>query len=266
MFVLASLLTALIGDVAAADVTREPFNSKYSLSVGGFFTDHDTNIRLDSSAGPGTVVNLENDLGLDSTTNVFRVDGVWRFADRHRAHFAIFDLSQAGLRVLDKNLVIEGVLYSVGEAVVTDWKMRLIEVGYSYRMLDRQKFKWWFNVAAFVQDTRITVDEIGTGGSVASEDVVLPLPKLGSMIEYEFTKRWIGRAGLDVLKLEINDVDGKLIDLRATLDYRFTDNFSLGVGWHLINLAVDLDRSVSGWQGRFDWETHGLMLYGRLIW
>ena len=34
-----------------ADVTREPFDAKFSLSVGAFFTDHDTNIRLETGTG-----------------------------------------------------------------------------------------------------------------------------------------------------------------------------------------------------------------------
>ena len=86
------------------------------------------------------------------------------------------------------------------------------------------------------------------------------------MVEYAFTKRWIGRAGLDVFKLELDDVGGSLVDFRTTLDYRVTDNFNLGVGWHLIDVAVDLDRSVSGWQGRFDWESRGFMFYASLTW
>jgi hypothetical protein len=40
----------------------------------------------------------------------------------------------------------------------------------------------------------------------------------------------------------------------------------VNVGWHLINVEVDLDRSVSGWLGRFDWETSGPMIYGSLLW
>jgi len=264
--VLAGLVATLLCGIAVADVTREPFDAKYSLSVGAFFTDHDTNIRLDSISGPGTLVNLENDLGLDSTTDILRVDGVWQFADRHRAHFSIFDLSQEGSRSLEKDLLIDGEPFSINEAVITDWKMRLFEIGYSYRFRGNQKFQWWFNFAVFMQDTSITVEETSAGGAVASEDVVLPLPKLGTMLEYAFTKRWIGRAGLDVLKLEIDDVGGSLVDFRTTLDYRVTENFNLGVGWHLINVAVDLDRSVSGWQGRFDWETRGFLFYGSLAW
>ncbi len=263
------LITALAVSpfsLALADVSGHPFDQKFSFSAGAFVTNHDTNIRLDSDAGFGTAVNLEDDLGLDATTNIFRAEATWRFAKRHKAYLGIFDLSQKGARTLDQDLIIDGETYLNGESVLTDWKMRLIELGYSYRIRGDERTQWWFNVAFFIQDTAIVVQETAFGGDVSSEDVVLPLPKFGVGVDHAFSDRWIGHAGLDVFKLEVGDVGGSLVDLRATLDYRFTDNFSIGGGWHLINVTVDLNRPVSGWQGRFDWETRGLMLFGRLVW
>ena len=243
-----------------------PLDKKFFVSAGVFITDHDTRVRLDTDAGPGTEVSLENDLGLDATTNIARVEMAWRFAKRHKAHFGVFDLSQTGTRALDRDLVVDGDTYSVNEVVLTDWKMQLFELGYSYRIRGNERTQWWLNVGFFIQDTAITVAETATGGDVSSEDVVLPLPKFGLAVGHVFNEHWFGHAGVDVFKLEIGDVGGSLVDLRVTLDYRFTEYFSVGAGWHLINVAVDLDRSVSGWQGRFNWETHGLMLYGRLMW
>jgi hypothetical protein len=264
-FLIAILAVSPFG-LALADVSSHPFDQKFSFSAGAFVTDHDTSIRLDSDAGIGTVVNLEDDLGLDATTNIFRAEATWRFAKRHKAHLGIFDLSQKGGRKLEQELIIEGETYSIGESVLTDWKMQLIEVGYSYRFRGNERTQWWLNVAFFIQDTAIVVQETAFGGDVSSEDVVLPLPKFGVGVDHAFSDRWIGHAGVDLFKLEVGDVGGSLVDLRATLDYRFTDNFSMGAGLHLINVTVDLNRPVSGWQGRFDWETRGLMLFGRLVW
>jgi len=263
---LVALSAALIFSEASAEVSDKPFENRFSFSAGAFVTDHDTKIRLDSDMGLGTVVNLENDLGLDATTDIFRIEASWRFAERHNISVGIFDLSQDGSRTVDQEFIIEGETFSVGESVLTDWKMRLVELGYSYRIRGNERTQWWLDIAFFIQDTAITVAETATGGDVASEDVVLPLPKFGVAVDHAFSNRWIGHAGLDLFKLEVGDVGGSLIDLRATLDYRFTDNFSVGAGWHWIKVTVDLDRPVSGWKGRINWDTRGLMLYGRLVW
>jgi hypothetical protein len=251
---------------ALAELSDGPFDKKFSFSAGAFITDHDTRIRLDTDAGRGTELSLENGLGLDATTNIKRIDAAWRYAERHRVLFGVFDLSQTGSRTLDQDLVIDRESYFVGEAVLTDWKMQLFELGYSYRIRANERTRWWLNVSFFIQDTEINVAETVTGGDVSSEDVVLPLPKFGLAVDHAFSKHWFGHAGVDVFKLEIGDVGGSLVDFRATLDYRMTEYFSVGVGWHLINVAVDLDRPVSGWKGRFNWETRGAILYGRLKW
>jgi hypothetical protein len=227
-------------------------------------TNHTTKIRLDTDAGLGTVVTLEEDLGLDATTNVARIDGSWRFAERHRLNVSIFDLSQDGKRTLDRELIIDGEEFSIGEAVATDWKMRLYELGYSYSLVRGERTEWWINAGIFLQDTALTVEETGSGSDHASEDIVVPLPKFGTSVAHAFSNRWVGRIGIDIFKLSISDYAASLVDLRTTLDYRFTDSFSVGAGWHLIDVTVDIDRS--GWRGRFDWRTTGIMLYGRLLW
>ena len=265
-YFLLAMLSASPFSISLADVSDQPFEKRFSFSAGAFVTNHDTNIRLDSAAGPGTVVNLEDNLGLDATTNIFRIDAAWQFAARHKVNFGVFDLSQTGSRTVDQELLIDGDTFSVGAFVVTDWKMRLNELGYSYRIRGNERTRWWVNVAFFVQDTAITVAETTTGGDVATEDVVLPLPKFGFAVDHAFSNRWIGHAGADFFKLEVGDVGGSLVDLRATLDYRFTDNLSIGAGLHWIDITVDLNRPVSGWQGQFDWDTLGMMLYGRVLW
>jgi len=252
--------------ITLAEGYGHPLDKKFSVSAGAFITDHDTRIRLDTDSGPGTEVSLENDLGLDATTDVMRIDAAWRFSERHRALFGVFDLSQTGRKTLDSDLVIDGDTYLLNETVLTDWKMQLIELVYSYRIRGNERTEWWLNVGVFIQDAKITVAETATGGDVTSEDIVLPLPKFGLGVGHVFNEHWFGHAGVDVFKLEIGDVGSSLVDVRATLDYRFTEYFSVGAGWHHISVIANLDRSVSGWQGRFDWEARGLMLYGRLLW
>ncbi|HEU4618951.1 MAG TPA: hypothetical protein VFV10_13000 [Gammaproteobacteria bacterium] len=67
-----------------------------SIQLGAFITDHKATARLDSGAGRGTDVDLENDLGLDSTTSVARLGGHFWFRPRGRLDAAVFDLSRTG--------------------------------------------------------------------------------------------------------------------------------------------------------------------------
>ena len=139
--VLLILIALGVPGIVAADVTREPFESRFSLSVGGFFTDHDTNVQLDTTAGPGAFVSLEDSLGLDSKTDILRIDAFWRFAERHRMHFAAFDLSQEGTQTLEENILFGEELFLIGESVVTDWDLQLYEIGSVYLIGGPYRFR-----------------------------------------------------------------------------------------------------------------------------
>jgi hypothetical protein len=90
LFMLAACMT--IGAPAAIAQTED--DDKFRLSAGVFFTDRETDTRFDSVFGtPGTNVDMENVLGLDKSDSVFRIDGQYRFANKHQINFGLFDLS-----------------------------------------------------------------------------------------------------------------------------------------------------------------------------
>ena len=72
---------------------------KFSIGLGVFFIDRETDTRFDSSSGsPGSNVDLEQELGLSKSDSVFRIDGYYRFAPKHQINFSAFDLSRSASR------------------------------------------------------------------------------------------------------------------------------------------------------------------------
>jgi hypothetical protein len=259
------ILAAILPVPAVAEIGG-PFDHKFSISVGGFAKEHSTQARLDTNVGLGTEFDLENDLGLEKTATVARIDGQWRFANRHRLNFTLFDLSRDGTATLLKDFQIDDELFLQGETVYSDWTLRLYEVGYSYLLAAPPKLRWWVNAGLFLQDVQLSVQDTADIADFVSEDIVLPLPKVGTTLEWALNERIVVRGGVDAFALKIQDFSGVLLDIRATVDYRFSDLFSLGVGWQYIDIEVDLDKSYSGWKGELDWQIQGLMLFGRFTW
>jgi hypothetical protein len=74
----------LLAGPAMADAQSSGME-KASLSLSIFLTHRESSTRLDASVGdPGTDVDLENDLGLDRSDSVFRVDAFYKFNEAHR--------------------------------------------------------------------------------------------------------------------------------------------------------------------------------------
>jgi hypothetical protein len=76
-----------------------------SLILGAFVTDHGANARLASDSGPGTDTDLEDDLGLDSTTTIARFGGYFGVKPRQSLDVGLCDLSQdATKRIKDDRI------------------------------------------------------------------------------------------------------------------------------------------------------------------
>ena len=95
------ILSFSITMVHAADSNTD----RFSFSIGAFITDRDTDARLDSQTlGQGTDIDFEDDLDLDSSGTVFRLDAFYRFNRRHRIDFAIFDLSRDSSATINESI------------------------------------------------------------------------------------------------------------------------------------------------------------------
>jgi hypothetical protein len=99
-------LTALvlISGPAIANAQSADFD-RFSVSLGLFVTDRDSKTRLDGEIpGSGTEIDLENDLGLDKSDSVFRLDSYYRFNEKHRLDFSIFDLSRTASKQIERDI------------------------------------------------------------------------------------------------------------------------------------------------------------------
>jgi hypothetical protein len=115
--VLITVSLAWIGTAAAADSLD---GDRFSLSLGVFITDRNTDAELDGSNDDGTKINFERDLGIDSSDTVFRVDGYYRFSEHHRFDFSVFDLSRSASKQIVKDIQWGDMLYAIDNVDATD--------------------------------------------------------------------------------------------------------------------------------------------------
>src|SRR5262245_31648278 len=106
----AALLAA--APLAAADDGRGPLDQKVNVSLGGFFMNLDTDVRLDGTAGRGDDINWESEFGLPDQ-NRFRIDAFWRFAKRHKARLMYFQNNRSGSKTLDRDITFGDTTFPV---------------------------------------------------------------------------------------------------------------------------------------------------------
>jgi hypothetical protein len=251
------LITALscFAAPAAADSLED---DRFSLSLGVFLTDRDTDARFDSSLGDGTDTDLETDLGLDSSDSVFRVDGYFRFNERHRVDFSVFDLSRKNSKQIERDIQWGDTLFSVDAVVKTDNDLSIYKAAYTYSFLNGEGGYLGATIGLYVADFKMSIAEENLGQAEIGE-LTAPLPVIGLRGEYALSDRWSFRASGEFFFIEYEDIDGSLVDIYAGFDYSVLDNMSIGVGFN--SVTIDVDATKSSFGGALNWQYSGALAF-----
>lgn len=256
----ASIIALLLpaASVLADESENEDFN-KLSISLGVFFTDRESTSRLKGSVGnPGTPIDLEGDLGLNRNDNVFRIDGYYRFNDRHRIDVSVFDLSRDKTRVIDEEIEWGDTIYPIDARIKAEFDVAIYKLAYTWSFMRREKGYLGLTAGLYIGSFGASLRETQLG-SVESDSLTAPLPVFGLRGEYELSEKWTLRASSEIFAIEYEEYDGRLVDSYIGVDYQLWDSAAIGLGINSVTLDIDVDRPK--FDGNFDWRYDGGFLF-----
>ena len=253
------LSVALAFTWVPAAVAQSADSEKFSVSLGVFITDRDTQTRLDGTVpGDGTDVDVENDLGFDASDSVFRIDGYYRFNEKHRLDFSWFDLSRTASKQIQKDIEWDGEIYPIDTLINASFDLNIYKVAYTWSFMRREKGYLGASIGLYVADTghSIAADAIGQS---SNQGVTAPLPVIGLRGQYDFAEKWSLRGSAEIFAFDSGDFSGSLHDLYAGIDYQAFQNLAIGVG--INSVGFDLDVTKTNFIGKLDWRYDGGLLF-----
>ena len=241
---------------------------KGSITLGVFLTDTDSTVRI-GAPGYGVTVDVEETLALETTTTVFRTDGMWRFSDnlRHRIDASWFALRRNGSTTIGRDITIEGTVIPTGSNVTTRFDLDIFKLGYSYSFFQDNRMDLAVGAGLFITPIGFELNATGAVNKYTAESVTAPLPVVGLRADFAITPKWMLKNSLDLFYLEIGDFKGSIVDLKTAIEYNWFKNFGLGMGIESFNLEVEAqgsDYPNVDLVGAFGFKYLGLMLYGKL--
>ncbi len=258
-FLIRVTLILLVLTLAPLAVAEELGSERFAISLGAFITDRDTQTRVDSNTlGRGTTIVLEDDLGLDSSQTVFRIDAHVRIAERHRLDFSVFDLSRDSTWTIDQNIQFGDEVFLVDTTIDSNFDLDIYKIAYTYSI-------WWTEQGFLGIDAGIHVADVVESLSAPSaaqfqlQSVTAPLPVIGIRGEYYFTPKLMLAGAAEYFALEYNDYGGRLVDIYLGMDYKVMDNLGLGVAYNYV--TVNIDAAKSELSGGLDWGYDGFLVY-----
>lgn len=236
-------------------IVANPGTEKFSIGLGAFATDQNSNTRLD---GDGSEIDFEKDLGLDSSGTFFRMDGYYRFNSKHRLDFSFYDLSRDSVIPIDRELMFGDSTYDVDTTLSSNFDTFIIKGGYTYTFMQRDRGYLGLSLGLYTADTKIKLSA-PTQGSVETKGVTAILPVAGLRGEYAMTPKWTLRGNGEIFKYGIDDIDGSFTDVYAGIDYKLTEQLAIGLGYNKVLLKIDVDKT--NFRGDLDWDYDGALLY-----
>lgn len=263
--VLAALLPLCLCGTAVAEA-GDPLTDRFSLSAGTFLVTTGTKVRLDSDAGlvTGSEIDVERDLGVGDRDSG-RVDGYWRFAERHKIRLMYFDTSRSASRQTSRDIVFGDTTYPVNIDVETRFSTTVAEVAYEYAFLRRDTYELAGSVG--VHNIRFDLGLSATsGGASASRDesahVDGPLPVVGLHGVWRLGEKFHLDAQAQFFSLNVGAYDGHLEDYNVSLVWMPLKHLGIGAGYNDFVTRVDVD--ASRFNGRLRWHYGGARLFATM--
>jgi hypothetical protein len=277
LFLMASLFI-LQGTAMASEGGWGPGQDRWKFQLGGYFPSINSDMQIEIN---DTDIDLEEKLGLDENDALWRVDGYWRFARKHRLKFGYYGFDREASKSLVEDLTIGDEVWYAGAFVKTDWTMDYYTLSYLYSFYQGEKWEIAGYLGAYWVRLKVALalaaaldrpplgnlppggpEDLLIGDRVESESFEGPLPLLGLSFDYYITPKWMASFKAGYFQLSIDQFKGRLLNLGANIEYQFTRMFGLGLGYDSFNL--NLEAEEKGSFAGVDYRYHGVQVYGIL--
>jgi hypothetical protein len=249
---------------AVAQESSAARRERASIVLGSFITDRDTSARLDSEQGDdGSDIDLEDDLGLETSTTVARIGGYWWLNERHRFDGTYFDLSREASKRLEETIDFGGETFVLDTVVAVTSDLTVVKADYTYAMLVKDRGYLGITGGLYVSQTTLGISAGGFGAS-AEQDVTAPLPVIGLRGDYAIGEHITLRGAVQIFDYEVDNVGGSLTDSYFGADYAIGNHWAVGLAWNKVSMNITAQSDRGNLEGSLDWGYDGVMLYAKL--
>jgi hypothetical protein len=246
---------------AFCEDTPNLLTDPFSIQLGTFLVNSDTKVRFDGTAGQGTPVDLSHTFGKGDETRI-RLDGYWRFAEKHKIRVMAFDYSRSKSKTISQDIEWGGEIIPVDAKVDSKSTFAIYELAYEYAFLRRENYEVSGSFGLHYADWKTSLGWTNTETSqrISKEaSVGAPLPVFGLRGTWKLPHN----LGIDVsgqfFSLTYGDYSGDLQDYRAALVWQ--PNKWLGIGAGFDRFKVNVDVKTTKFNGNLNWAYQGPMIF-----
>ena len=273
-----SLLLLAAGPINAADESQyKPLQHKFQVYLGGFFPDVSSKITINGEVlPPGPGLDLEEVFGLEDSKALLWGGARWRISRRNHLEFEFVNLNRDGTRTaISEDIQIGDSIVKVGGRVDSTFDITLARLTYGFSLVRNDRMDIQLKAGLHLADLSTSLTLSGAacevtmpgqmdciGGAVPvveSQDITAPLPHFGGSFVYGITPSIAARLQIIGFAIELDKIDGSLVELDADFIWQPWDHFGFGVGLRYFD--TNIESKSSDLNGKFEFDYFGPTLY-----
>ena len=274
---LLSLLAGLALPAAAQDNgDYASFNDPFRVYLGGFRPTLSSKITINGENVTPPPIDIEKVLGVSDGESVVWGGAQWTISQRNSIELEFFQLNRDGLINLIPEPIAVGDLIIESGTIDSAFDIGVSRLTYGFSLMRNERMNLQIKAGLHIADMSVGLQLVGAVCDVRlgemppgcpgaqsppleSEDVTAPLPHFGGSFSYALSENIAARFQVIGFAIEINNIDGSLVEIDADIDWKPWRNFGFGVGLRYFN--VNVDSQGSNLNGEFDLEYYGPAVY-----
>ena len=257
-------LSALFGAfplVAQADVDwglNHELNDAFVFALGATYLRTSGQAQLNSTtSGVGTLIDLQDTLGLSGEATGPYADFRWRMSERWRLEASYVWISESGSKSINQDISWGDVVYPVNTALSSKFNFSdfRTSVGYSFYKTSDKELGVGLGLHVLSYQLSLASASLGTEAG----NVLAPLPVLSAYGGFALNEQWSVTARLDWLSLTYQQYHGGITSVGFDVLYQPFQHIGFGVGWRGLN--VNFQATSGRFVGKLEQSLQGPQLF-----
>lgn len=267
-----------VSSVAVAADDNPMLNDPWRIYVGAFNASVDSRLGFSSADFPNIPdIDIEDVLGVDDSEVVAVAGAAWHFKPRHAVELEFFSLNRnAQLSgTFTPPIQIDDLFIEDGQ-ITSRYDTTVTRLTYAYSIMRSERSDLQLLGGIHVAQLDIAVQLAGgvcrpdtdpteppgcptdTSGD-DSKKVSAPLPHLGAAYTYAFTPSLAMHLGVKGFAVEIDNIEGTIIEIDADVGWQPWRNIGVGAGVRYFKTQVD--STGADVDGKIEFEYFGPMVF-----
>jgi hypothetical protein len=236
-------------------------NPRWYLSVGGYFPQLNTSLRVDSERGLGTEISLEDDFKLESQVSAVRFSANYRIKERSQLVFSFTNINRQKSFRLSKDIRFgDTTFYANAQA---DFEFDVYHYALTWRYSFFNETNWNAGLSLGLRGVQVGTSlqaSLNSRSYEQSFSSVAPTLLVGLHGSGYLTPRLLARYSFEYFQITIWGMQANAIETQASLQYYITKNIGLGCGYATSNYGVK-DIPLADFTGKFNFSFAGFTLF-----